>query len=197
MGEDRLGVALRSLEGTWHAAGAPTGQRLAPGIQPRASTRILEDAGFPVCNELLTWFAWHNGREQRVADVALVQELQSLEEAIAASEMEIRLAEEMAELLDDGRQPPAVWDPTWLPLIRFVSGGWLAASPNADPCDTVQVWRYHHDQPPGGPIACSLAELVEGWATLVDGRWWVWNSAIDNWDRGSSSPPPAFRSLDP
>ncbi|QGG95865.1 SMI1/KNR4 family protein [Actinomarinicola tropica] len=193
MSADALREALAGLEARWSAHGVDLRELLGSGVAPDTLAPELRTLGFAASDELTVWFSWQGGDDgsNRAVErrVGPAMDAVRLREALEVRLMYLGLADEFRRGLDPDLEPPDLWDPSWLPVINFGSGGSLAVECGAEPTGTSPVWRYETSRMPGRQIAGSLAELVAGWNRLIDDGWWVWDGQHRRWTLGPDRPP--------
>ena len=141
--------------------------------------QALRDVGLEACDELVTWFGWHNGT---VGNEGLGYEtwslsggvfLQSLEQALEL----YALARQMVEAITSQEGDPSEYYPTpAFPITRHL-GPYLDVV-SCDPDSAGDAWFVPWDGPaePNGPHLADLVERVAlrwrlGVELWVDGEW--------------------------
>ena len=73
---------LNNLEQRWRAAQSPVMVRLLqPGLKDDEIDRLSEPLGFPLPEEVRTWYRWHNGSSNRA--IVLQRGFRTLTEDVA------------------------------------------------------------------------------------------------------------------
>lgn len=124
-GAPPLSELLRRLESALAERGVHVVQRLAPGVPQDVVREALAEIGLDPPDELLTWFAWHNGiawrGDERLGHAYLVKWIPySIDEAIA----EYRNQPVGTE--------PWQWHPDWLPIAHLRNPDRLGAYCGSD-----------------------------------------------------------------
>lgn len=167
------------MEHAWRAAEAPILPYLAPGLGARAVGDALRGVGLHACDELVTWFGWHNGT---VGNERLGYETRSLSGGVFLQSLEQALesyafARQMVETItSQGGDPSEYYPARAFPITRHL-GPYLDVV-SCDPDSAGDAWFVSWDGPaePNGPHLADLVERialrwslgVEAW---VDGNW--------------------------
>lgn len=198
-------IVLRQFEGALGAAGAGVTAALAPGIPEEDVRADLDSLGMEPAQELVEWFAWHNGIASSsslsvangpgwplgrttagTGSLGLWWPL-SLEESIAEWRAKDRGAE------------PWQWDPRWLPIGIASARDTLAVrcDPPQGPSATVRnaavdAGLFNEDEMPS---VTGFATVVTWWTESIYHGWWRFDQAHDNWDNTRWAEMPLERRL--
>jgi HEAT repeat protein len=140
-GNCMLEAALQELETLWANQAAPIVECLAPGSSPGSTRKRAAVAGLVLPNDLVGWFAWHDGlvpgRDREIEMMPAMRPL-GLSEALTLRRM-VRSA--LAPV--PGLPAPVAGD--WLPLLSDDAGEFLFVSVGvvADPA----VWAFELSDP--------------------------------------------------
>ena len=178
---ERLPVALSQLERAWHASDAPIVPYLAPGRPAEDVRAALRSVGLEACDELITWFWWHDGTS---GDLGMGHEtwslvsgvyLQSLEQCLESYAQAREMVEELASR---GLDPSAFYPEAALPITRHLGPYMDVVS--CEPTTAGYAWFVAWDDAaePNGP---HLADLVERVTTR-------WKLGIERWNAGAWVP---------
>jgi hypothetical protein len=167
-GRERLNSALVKLEDALRLAGAPIVDYLAPGLPEHAVQERLRGIDIDPCQELLSWYGWHDGTAGNIGLRQETRELQpgvyflSLEEALEQHRL---IQEQLADAARRGRDPADSYPPGAFP-ITWHQGPYHDVV-SSDPDRVGAAWFVSWDGPPesNGP---HLTDLVE----RLRGRWW-------------------------
>lgn len=172
-----LSRVLHELEAAWASLGAPVDQVLAPGAD-RTEVQALLDRWPAVPDDLITWFAWHNGTRAGVNEFQLapsVWSLFSLSTVIAEHDIALHVAEELVGWADEGFG----WSPTWIPFIG------LREDVLAIDCHSGQLVRGDLGDPDrfGDVVAPDVETLVRAWLGILQSGYadFRWN-AVGHWE---------------
>ena len=151
-------------------------QRLAPGASAHRVREVLSEVGLDPPDDLLTWFAWHNGiawrGDERLGHAFLVHWIPySIDEAVA----EYRNQPVGTE--------PWEWHPDWLPIAHLRNADRLGAYCGANTQQRGQVRqvsgteRFWTDP----PARTRLHELVTWLTDAVEAGHWVYEVSEFAW----------------
>lgn len=171
-----LAKLLDALEMKLAQAGAPV-QLLRDGLTEGDVTSRLVASGFLPTEEVLVWFAWHDG--QTGPDLWPDHGFLSLDQALARSRNAPRGPE------------PWQWEGPWLPLTGSSRGLAIACEPEQNPNRVRAI-----DPEPGmmrGRFArtqvLSLCTPIAWWLEELDSGAWAWDSQKQTWAVSSYDPP--------
>lgn len=178
-----LRAALAGIEARWAAHGVVLNERLGTGVSGDVVADTLASIDLPVPDEVATWFGYHGGVGG--ADTAQARQIAGLVIFDLGGSVELhgRILETVARLstgIDIEGEPSELWNPAWLPIVSTPDGDFgvecVAGAPESP------VWFYKSGPAVAVKVADSLAELVEGWNTLIDDGWWVWHDEGGYWE---------------
>jgi hypothetical protein len=184
---DQLLIQLERLEGLLRESGAGVADNLETGLPADTVRASLGEVGLEASDEVVTWFAWHNGVRDRskpgLAEVRILDaEPYSLREAI-----------ETRELLSPG---PELWQ--WpvhmLPIMSLNgAGSGIAIDCSRPAAKTSWVRGYATDTPwDEFPEIPSLAQLVTWWQRSIQEQWQVCSPERAQWIDGPTPVPEAI-----
>lgn len=164
---------LETLIETLTALGSPIGQYLRPGRSMTDVPTALGSLGLVPSEELLDWFARHDGpndEEFENADARAspleffpgVRPL-TLDEAVELCGQMRASAEELGE---DARM---FWRPSWFPILVGSGSTFAVDCEVQDSTATAAIWRSvsHPGPSQTGVVAASLANLVDKWVAEI------------------------------
>jgi hypothetical protein len=159
------GATLVAFEQRLRAVGAPVAQVLAPGIPEERVREVLEPLGMDPPQELVAWYAWHDGLTTPTPHwpgeaLLMAWHPYSLEQALAEYHSRDR-GEETWQ-----------WQPTWWPLAK--DGGPQRVAVHCTPPQGVHA-TVRVVEPAAGLFAADDVPPVTGLAQVV--TWWT--EAID------------------
>jgi hypothetical protein len=153
---------LDVLERRWREQSPAVIRFLQPGLQDSEINRLSEPLGFPLPEEVRTWYRWHNGSSNRA--IVLQRGFRTLTEDIART----------LEFEEDDEAWPKGWMKVMdeKPFVIFDCRG-RAAAP-------VPVWHFEysfdHDHPTR-PVFDSIGDMVSFWIELIDDGQITWDAA--------------------
>ncbi len=178
---NELRHALNRLESVMLERGMPHLDWLLPGLPPEESRDRLIQAGYPVTEEILTWFSWHNGAVDS-NDVKGVNgrgamgeglQLLTLEQAIA----EARVNEEVVDFNDMDDNPRIAqeyvdrpWVTRWLPILSRGNGTFVTADLATDPLVSPAIATDFEGRRIDFPQLPSLTALVTAYSDALSGH---------------------------
>ena len=181
----QLPSKLDALEEAWRRAGVPVDEMYAPGLDAEETRSILAASGLAVPDEVVEWFAWHNGCViPRVGTTPLgptSSTAYSLREALKTRSERAEQAEYAIEDLDPETDPSDWWDPTWLPIAEDGGQGVFAVElrEHSDRCPVRYVqWS---DSSFRDVREDSLADLVDVWLAILELDGWTWSTELGHW----------------
>jgi hypothetical protein len=174
-----LPTLLAELEQLWRERDVISVDRLAPGLEPSEIRMELAARDLPAPQEVVDWFAWHNGTIHdglgpEIADpggFALI----SLDLSLRARDDRLEAAAQLAE--ETGGAPEvatveAWWQQNWLPLTgeHPLTAELTNTSDGAVPIRVV-FWDDLHNS--RAVRSSSLAEVVSLWLWALREHWRV------------------------
>jgi len=180
---------LDEFEDIVRAQGAPVDGHLAPGISRETLTEQLGSVGLAPPEELVTWFAWHNGLRPTFGGKLRVDCLPPFITPSALDTAIERYYTDADADHEDGR-----WDaaPGWLMLDNTVNrlAVHCGGDPNSPPLIRAvdmenPLWAEHSSQQ-----AISLCTAVSHWIRALELGVYVWNMNDRAWDYTYSRIPP-------
>ncbi|MEN3267946.1 SMI1/KNR4 family protein [Pseudonocardia sp.] len=149
---------LDALEQRWRDQSPAMIQLLQPGLQNDEIDRLSEPLGFPLPEEVRTWYRWHNGSSNQ--PIILWRAFGTL-----ADDVTTTLAYEQDE---------EQWQKGWIqvmddkPLMIFDCRGGVAAP--------VPVWHLDYAFAfPTRPVFDSIGDMVSFWIELIDDGQIYWD----------------------
>lgn len=169
--------------------------RTAHAGEPSTSQEVrhrLEGLGYPISDEVVTWFSWHGGVAHLNRRLGPALDSMTVDEALHYRVINLEVSERLreAELPEE-----AMWQPAWLPIINLPHGGNFAADLAGGDATTSPVWR-DDEASPHRQVAESLEQMVNGWIELIEDGYWSWDSQQRDWVQGSAQPPELLARLD-
>lgn len=173
-----LASLLSQLDDLWRELDCVNVDRLAPGLEPDLVRRTLHANGLASPEELVEWFAWHDGSVDDGVGSEIARPgggpLLSLEQSLTARKENLRTAEwgagEIDDVLGEGVTSGVLWETNWLPL----TGDHPLTVELVDSRDrAVVVRRFFWDDPEASRKirASSLAEVVSAWLQILRDYW--------------------------
>ncbi len=198
-----LADALVRYEAVW-ASIKPAGVLpLRPGIHEDATREALAREGLPAPAEILDWYAWHDGTDDRGASALPSRwQLLALDEALHQRRRLIQAGHRDAASLVAGEMsaewydPSHYWRPSWLPILladmTYAAADLDAASPSVP----VRFWAADEMELAHEGATPSMVSLFEYWIAVAQ-RCTRWQAKGDSgyWvvDEDRRPPyPPAF-----
>jgi cell wall assembly regulator SMI1 len=183
-----LSSLLDELESLWHEHGLNVGDWFAPGRDPADVQSVLISHGLNARQEVLEWFAWHDGSALRPRLNTTLGpsnwEPLSLDRAISHRTMLLDGASQLAEDAGDQLNLPAEtwWAPSWLPLGDNAVGGSLTIELTAAEQDApIRVVDWEDIDETRLVRATSLSDVVNLWIGLLRTGNWRWSPAESRW----------------
>jgi len=167
-GRERLRPALLKLEDVLRFAHAPIAEYLAPGLPEDEVQNKLDAVGIDACEELVTWFGWHDGTS---ANDGLGSQTRELQPGVRLLSFDQALEQHRiihGELLAKkriGADRPDRFPADIVPITRHDGSSHDVVS--CGRADAGSTWFVSRDEPPE-PNGPHLADLVE----RLWGRWW-------------------------
>jgi hypothetical protein len=185
---------LRELDKSLEKARFPVRRLLNPGTSEERVRVSLANLGLVAPDELVTWFAWHDGRDRSEKARYFVPgfSLWPLTEVIASYE-------------DPDYEPHGIeeweWDPRWLHFAGPNVG--LAMRCDGNPADPPLVRNVASDSEFGtqpnqtSRQVVSLCAPVTWWIDSLRHGWYQWQSDVGRWhsDETQQSPIRALRGM--
>ncbi|QGG94950.1 SMI1/KNR4 family protein [Actinomarinicola tropica] len=177
-----LADALDRFAAVWDSHGVVATAHLAAAASPSEVRDIVGSLGYEVADEVVTWFSWRGGVAHVNRRVGPAFEPVGAHETLPVRTMNLEL---FNSLRDEGDLPPeAVWRPSWVPVVHFLHGGYLAADLAAGDPTTATVWRHDDVTPLPYQVAPSLETMVDGWIELIAGGFWLPQPENSAWGLG-------------
>jgi hypothetical protein len=179
-GPGRLRELLREFEAELREYGVPVDETLAPGADPVVVRARFDAAGLDVPNELVEWFAWHDGPADLTNPYVLPGiAVDSLERTLRS-----RASLEMSPMFGDGEFQ---WRPEWLQFAGDDNG--LAMRLGGDRSAPPLVRSLGFELPNTDPDftdtqVVSLCTPVTIWMDDVRTGARVWDPSIRRWRAG-------------
>jgi cell wall assembly regulator SMI1 len=200
---------LEELMRRWRSQGAPIVEHLRPGLTESELDAATEPLGVRLCDELRTWWGWHDGvsaelgshvPERELGPAGMLEYL-PLAEAIAIYRERRRAAELGAErmLARDPASPYADPDTSWprarFPLSKQAHGDLIACdcSRSHDAAGPLYVFVRDEGGFGGEPSAPSLGQTVCWWIEAIDLGALRYLPEERRWARHAVLIPPAAR----
>jgi hypothetical protein len=121
----RLQAALAELERRWAGLGVPVEQVLNPGADPAAVAEALRQATGVASQDVVTWFAWHNG-----PPLTAQWDAQPIGRRLLPVDDCLRKRQWLLDMNDPAETEDGVlmpqWQEHWLPLTEPVSNDYVA-----------------------------------------------------------------------
>jgi hypothetical protein len=159
---------------------------LAPGIPAEEVRATLRAVDLEACDELVTWFGWHNGT---AGNLGLGHETGSLTSGVFLQSLEQSLklyagAREMIEYMaSQGLNPSESYPMPAFPILRHL-GPYLDVV-SCDPTTAGDVWfvPWDGEAEPNGPHLADLVErIAQRWRLgvyrWIDGSWAPYDEAL-------------------
>jgi len=180
---------LDEFEDIVRAQGAPVDGHLAPGISRETLTEQLGSVGLAPPEELVTWFAWHNGLQQPPGGRLRAD---CLPPCITPSSLARALGRYYTDADADHEEGPWNSAPGWLMLNSSQDGLAISCQDNPTKAPLVRsadmdnpLWAEHSSQQ-----VVSLCTAVSYWIRTVELGVHSWNRETQRWDYDSSRIPP-------
>jgi hypothetical protein len=172
MGADTspLGQALGEFDRRLREQAAPVVPRLVPGLEPEAVRELLRQRFDAAPDELVTWFAWHNG--VHYGDVARAAHV-----VIYGGYSPISL---QAGLRDNARWGTRGYQmrERWLPILTDGGSNLLVVEVSAN--SSTRVILHPIKDPEDRVVGESLAPVVNAWLALME-HGLVWDPDSQRW----------------
>lgn len=179
---------LRHVEQIWRAQSAPVALHLAPGATREQLDLFESTTGLPLSTELRQWWSWHNGvLPQERYDLAARcigpggWELMSLDEARVDRD-------EWATTKSSYGLP---WDTSWLPIARCAQNARVIARTHDNDGDRtpIGIVELPYEGEFGAPVTDSLTAIVTIWTSMLDDRYYWFDTSTGTWeDRFAETP---------
>ncbi len=169
---NELRQALDNLIAVMLEKGMPHQDWLLPGLHPDEVRGTLTQAGYPITEEIVTWFSWHNGASRNpdpnvyLHGAFLGGFLLSLDEAIAEARDNYELSRSLAR--DDGLRDLAEipWDSGWMPILDNEMAG-IAVDLSTDPVVCPVIDHRWDSSPSEWNTMPSLQALIDVHTALI------------------------------
>lgn len=149
--------------------GSPIGQYLRPGRLPADIRAALGSLPLVPPEELLDWFARHDGPDDNAygqAD-ALASPLEAFPGVrLLTLDEAVELCGQMRESADElGEDAQMFWRPSWFPILVGPGSTFAVDCEAQDSPETAVIWRSLSHPAPSqtGIVAESLADLLDKW----------------------------------
>ena len=172
----KLSELLHALDKRWRSLGMPVDELLAPGLAEDVVRSTLSNVTQHLSDEIVDWFAWHNGRfEPRNLVLAAPSgcALLSITEALAERAQSRSVAVEAAATEPElGMAPEEYWPDSWLPIAENGSGGLLVVDVVRD--GSKAPARFHDWEGDSVEGASSLVVAAQLWLAVLDTGLYTW-----------------------
>jgi hypothetical protein len=181
-----LPSALAAFEESLRASGAGVVRYLAPGIPEERVRRGLAAIGLEPSQELIDWFAWHDG----VVD----QATKSSGDGYLLQWAPLSLDEAIADWHNRDKEEAWEWQPEWLPIATADAStlAVLCAPPQGLEATVrdANPWFGLFDESQV-PSVTGFATVVKWWTEAIEHGWWQYIPSSDMWDntRWGEMPP--------
>jgi hypothetical protein len=182
----------------------PNTSWLRPGAQPAEIGRRLREAGLAAPDEIVDWFAWHEGAHALKASEGYWGLLgpsgfrpQTIDEALEERRLGLQLRRELVEIDGIPEEDVVGWRITWLPIGRALSGTVLVADLGGGPADDVPIFVIDWEDWDSfaAPCAPSLASVITTWLDVLQNHT-EWVGGLEGWNvRFDDVPAPLRKAL--
>ena len=158
---------LHRLERAWHEQGMPIAQNLRPGLAPEVIKQRLKAKGMTPSDEVLNWWAWHDGTPSQGVEALghPVGRWLSLDQAVEEYDRHVRA----------GYSTPDTGLHGWFPLLHLTDGSVLVADcRDGGPTSTV-TWISRELTLMKGTTSVDLTTAVGWWVELFETGVWRWD----------------------